>query len=283
MRWASPGAIVATLLWLLVSVGFSLYVTLFASYAKTYGALAGIVVLLMWLWLTSYAVLFGAELNAEAEQQTIKDSTVGPTEPLGQRGAVAADSRPPHDAGSTSDTDSTPDTDSMPDTDTGGPAAAHTTARGPVMTSETEDGDVSATRATGATAATTPPDDSIAALINQVTEESSRLVRTELKIAQLEMTDKAKTAGVGLGAFGAAGVLAMFGIGCLIVTAIFALALVVPSWAAALIVGVVVLAIAAVAALIGKKKVTEAVPPVPSAAVENVKADVAEIKESARR
>ena len=151
------------------------------------------------------------------------------------------------------------------------------------MTSETEDANVPATRATGATAATTPPDDSIAALINQVTEESSRLVRTELKIAQLEMTDKAKTAGVGLGAFGAAGVLAMFGIGCLIVTAIFALALVVPSWAAALIVGVVVLAIAAVAALIGKKKVTEAVPPVPSAAVENVKADVAEIKESARR
>ena len=53
MRWASPGAIVATLLWLIVSLGFSLYVTLFASYAKTYGALAGIVVLLMWLWLTS--------------------------------------------------------------------------------------------------------------------------------------------------------------------------------------------------------------------------------------
>ena len=98
MRWASPGAIVATLLWLIVSVGFSLYVTLFASYAKTYGALAGIVVLLMWLWLTSYAVLFGAEINAEAEQQTIKDSTVGPAKPLGQRGAVAADSRPPTDS-----------------------------------------------------------------------------------------------------------------------------------------------------------------------------------------
>ena len=98
MRWASPGAIVATLLWLIVSLGFSLYVTLFASYAKTYGALAGIVVLLMWLWLTSYALLFGAEINAEAEQQTIKDSTVGPAKPLGQRGAVAADSRPPTDS-----------------------------------------------------------------------------------------------------------------------------------------------------------------------------------------
>ena len=70
LSWASPGAIIATLVWLAVSAGFSLYVTLFASYAKTYGALAGIVVLLMWLWLTSYAVLFGAELNAEAERDT---------------------------------------------------------------------------------------------------------------------------------------------------------------------------------------------------------------------
>ena len=95
MRWASPGAIVATLLWLVVSLGFSLYVSLFASYAKTYGAVAGIVVLLMWLWLTSYAILFGAEINAEAEQQTVKDSTVGPEQPLGRRGAVAADSLPP--------------------------------------------------------------------------------------------------------------------------------------------------------------------------------------------
>ena len=266
MRWASPGAIVATLLWLLVSAGFSLYVSLFASYAKTYGALAGIVVLLMWLWLTSYAVLFGAEINAEAEQQTIKDSTVGPPKPLGQRGAVAADSRPP--------TDSDPGDDAGHDTPS---------ARGLAMTSDTEGRNIPATRPTAAPPATTPPDDSIAALITQVTEESSRLVRTELKLAQVEMTEKAKTAGVGIGAFGVAGVLALFGVGCLIVTAIFALALVLPTWAAALIVGVLVLAIAGVAALIGKKKVTEATPPVPSSAVENVKADVAEIKESVRR
>ncbi len=154
------------------------------------------------------------------------------------------------------------------------------------MTSDTEGGNVPATRATGDTPATPPtayPDDSIAALITQVTEESSRLVRTELKLAQVEMTAKAKTAGVGIGAFGVAGVLALFGIGCLIVTAIFALALVLPTWAAALIVGVLVFAIAGVAALIGKKKVGEATPPMPTSAVENVKADVAEIKESARR
>ncbi len=267
LRWASPGAIVATLLWLLVSLGFSLYVSLFASYAKTYGAVAGIVVLLMWLWLTSYAILFGAEINAEAEQQTIKDSTVGPAQPLGRRGAVAADSLPPGD-----------------DRD-----AADATTRGTTMSSDhtpdtgREVSTVAATSGTPAVPGGPGPDDSIATLIKQVTEESSRLVRTELKLAQVEMTEKAKTAGVGIGAFGAAGVLALFGIGCLIVTAIFALALVLPTWAAALIVGVVVLAVAGVAALIGKKKVGQAAPAVPTSTVENVKADVAEIKESVRR
>lgn len=94
LAWSSPGAVVATLVWLLVSAGFSFYVTISASYTKTYGALAGIVVLLMWLWLTSYAVLFGAEVNAEAERQTMVDTTVGPDRPIGQRGAVAADSKP---------------------------------------------------------------------------------------------------------------------------------------------------------------------------------------------
>jgi membrane protein len=94
-RWVSAGAVTATLLWLLASAGFSLYVTLFGSYAKTYGALAGVVVLLLWLWITSYAVLLGAEINAEAEAQTVKDTTKGPERPLGQRGAVKADSIPP--------------------------------------------------------------------------------------------------------------------------------------------------------------------------------------------
>ncbi|MCW2811785.1 MAG: Membrane protein [Friedmanniella sp.] len=94
LRWVSVGAAVATLLWLLASVGFSVYVAQFGSYAKTYGALAGIVVLLFWLWITAYAILLGAEINAEAEQQTERDTTKGPTEPLGQRGAVKADSVP---------------------------------------------------------------------------------------------------------------------------------------------------------------------------------------------
>jgi membrane protein len=93
-RWVSVGAIVATVLWVIGSVAFSLYVDNFGSYGKTYGTLAGVVVLLLWLWLSSYAALLGAEVNAEMEQQTIKDSTTGDPEPLGQRDAVKADSIP---------------------------------------------------------------------------------------------------------------------------------------------------------------------------------------------
>jgi membrane protein len=96
-RWVSVGAVVATVLLLIGSAGFSLYVTWFGNYARTYGALAGVVVMLLWLWLTSYAVLLGAEINAEAEEQTAKDSTRGPDRPLGERGAVKADSIPPPD------------------------------------------------------------------------------------------------------------------------------------------------------------------------------------------
>ena len=94
MRWVSVGAALATLLWLLASVGFSVYVSTFGNYAKTYGVFAGIIVLLFWLWITSYAVLLGAEINAEAEQQTAADTTKGPAEPLGERNAVKADSTP---------------------------------------------------------------------------------------------------------------------------------------------------------------------------------------------
>lgn len=94
LSWVSVGATVATVIWLAASLGFSLYVDNFGSYGKTYGALAGVVVLLLWLWITMFVVLLGAEINAEAEQQTIKDTTVGKAKPLGQRGAVKADARP---------------------------------------------------------------------------------------------------------------------------------------------------------------------------------------------
>jgi membrane protein len=90
-KWTSTGALVATVLWVLGSIGFSLYVNNFGSYNKTYGTLAGVVVLLLWLYLTSYIVLLGAEVNAEAEKQTQKDTTVGAPQPMGERRAEAAD------------------------------------------------------------------------------------------------------------------------------------------------------------------------------------------------
>jgi membrane protein len=97
MRWVSVGAVVATLVWLIASIGFSIYTSTFGNYAKTYGVFAGVVVLLFWLWFTMYAILLGAEINAESEQQTIADTTKGEEEPLGERGAVKADSIPSGD------------------------------------------------------------------------------------------------------------------------------------------------------------------------------------------
>jgi membrane protein len=97
MTWVSVGALVAALIWLAASIGFSIYSSTFGNYAKTYGVFAGIVVLLFWLWLTAYAILLGAEINAEAEQQTVADTTRGEAQPLGKRGAVKADSVPSED------------------------------------------------------------------------------------------------------------------------------------------------------------------------------------------
>jgi len=93
--WVTIGAIIATVIWLIASLGFSFYVDNFGSYSKTYGSLAAVVVMLLWLWITCYIVLLGAEINAESEAQTVEDTTKGPAKPLGDRGAVKADSLPP--------------------------------------------------------------------------------------------------------------------------------------------------------------------------------------------
>ena len=90
-RWVSLGALVAWITWVVASGGFSWYVTHFDSYQKTYGALGAVAILLMWFYVSAYAVLIGGELNAELEHQTTIDSTVGPDRPLGERGAVMAD------------------------------------------------------------------------------------------------------------------------------------------------------------------------------------------------
>ena len=89
--WVSWGSGIATLLWILASIGFSIYVNSFGNYNRTYGALAGIIILMFWLYLTAVIVLVGAELNTEMELQTAKDTTAGPTKPMGDRDAHAAD------------------------------------------------------------------------------------------------------------------------------------------------------------------------------------------------
>ena len=128
-----------------------------------------------------------------------------------------------------------------------------------------------------------PADASVGNLIKAMSADLSRLVRDEIQLAQTEISAKVKQAGVGVGAFGGAGVLALYGIAVLIAAAVLGLAVVLPPWLAALIVGVVVLAIAGVVALVGKKKVSEAAPVVPERTVASVKEDVAEIKESIQR
>ena len=93
--WVSTGALLATVLWIAGSVLFSLYVAKFATYNKTYGSLGAVVILLMWLWLSAYAVLVGDELNAEMEHQTARDTTDAPKKPMGRRGAYVADTVAP--------------------------------------------------------------------------------------------------------------------------------------------------------------------------------------------
>ena len=95
-RWITGGATVATLLWLGTSIGLFAYVQSLGSYEATYGSLAGVAISMFWLWITVFLVIVGAAVNAEAERQTVRDSTVGPERPLGERGAVVADSAPPY-------------------------------------------------------------------------------------------------------------------------------------------------------------------------------------------
>jgi membrane protein len=94
LRWTTGGAVLATVLWLLASAVFTFYVQVAGNFAETYGALAGVIVLMLWLYLTAFSILLGAEFNAETERQTRVDTTVGEPEPMGRRGAHVADTDP---------------------------------------------------------------------------------------------------------------------------------------------------------------------------------------------
>jgi uncharacterized membrane protein YqjE len=134
------------------------------------------------------------------------------------------------------------------------------------------------TSTSGTPSHTAQDDPTLGALVHDLTQQVPELIRSELRLAQAEMTEKGKRAGVGIGMFSAAGLLAFFGLASVIATAILALAHALPDWLSALIVAVALFAVAGVAALLGKKEVQQAAPPAPEHAIEGVKEDIAVMK-----
>lgn len=128
-----------------------------------------------------------------------------------------------------------------------------------------------------------PEDLSTRQLLQRLTEQTTTLVRQEIHLAQLELTTKAKRAGIGIGALGAAGLLALYAAGVLLAAAVLGLATVMSGWLAALLVGGVLLLVAAVAAVVGKGQISKAVPPTPQAAIASSREDLAAVKQAAHR
>jgi membrane protein len=205
-RWVTPGSVVALVVWIVASAAFAFYVANFGSYNKTYGTLAGMVVLLIWMWITNLAILLGHQFNAERERRLEIEEGV-----------------PRH-----------------------------------------------------------RDDRSTAELLRQLSQQTGDLVRHEMELAKAELRAKAKAAGLGGGIFGGAGLLALYAVGTLTACAILVLATLVDAWLAALIVGAGYAALAGVLALIGRKKVEQATPPVPEQAIESSKEDVEWTKQRAR-
>lgn len=126
-------------------------------------------------------------------------------------------------------------------------------------------------------------DASTGELVQRLGEQVSRLVRDELRLAKVELADKGKRAGIGAGLVGGGGLVALYGIAAVLAGLVLLLAQVMPDWLAAVIVGVVLLAVAGVMALQGRAKVQEATPPIPEQATDSVRADIDEISARARR
>lgn len=128
-----------------------------------------------------------------------------------------------------------------------------------------------------------PKDASIGQLTSQVSEQMTRLVRDELALAQIEAKGKVKHLGVGVGMFGGAGIFGFYAVGVFIAAAVLGLSTAVDGWLAALIVGAVLVVIAGIVALAGKKNLSQGAPPVPTEAIESSKADVAAVRSAVQR
>lgn len=128
-----------------------------------------------------------------------------------------------------------------------------------------------------------PKDASTGELVGQLSEQVSTLVRDEVRLAQAEITQKAKRLGIGAGLFGGAGLVALLGVNALVTAAILGLANVLPGWLSAIIIGVVLFAVAGVLALLGRRDVQQATPPLPTETIASVQTDVATVKEGVSR
>jgi hypothetical protein len=126
------------------------------------------------------------------------------------------------------------------------------------------------------------PKPSIGKLVEQMSEQATRLVRTEIALAKKELTTKAARSGIGIGMFVVAGVLSLYGLGFLLHSAMVGLSHAVPLWLAALIVGVALFLLAGLLALVGSKQLKKGMPPTPDAAIAGIKEDVATVKEGLR-
>lgn len=126
-------------------------------------------------------------------------------------------------------------------------------------------------------------DQPIGELLQQASQQTATLVRQEIRLAQAELQGKGKHAGIGAGLFGGGGMVALCGLVALVIAAIAALALVLPVWAAALIVAVILFAVAGVLALTGKKQVDQGQPPKPEQAIESAQRDVEEVRQRGSR
>ena len=129
----------------------------------------------------------------------------------------------------------------------------------------------------------TASEQSTAQLVTQLSEQVSRLVRDELQLTRVEMAQKGKQAGAGAGLLGGAGVVALYGLACLVACVIIAISGAIAAWLAALIVGAALLAAAGITAMLGRSRLRRATPPVPKQALSSVQTDVQEIKERVRR
>jgi hypothetical protein len=138
--------------------------------------------------------------------------------------------------------------------------------------------DMSTATTPGAPGHTADDDPTLGALVHDLTQQVPQLIRSELRLAQTEMTEKGKRAGIGIGVFSAAGLLAFFGLACVIATAILGLAHALPDWLSALVVALVLFVGAGALGLVGKKEVQQATPAAPEHAIEGVKEDLAVVK-----